>query len=119
MIRWVLPIFLILGAFTLFLYRDFFRREPAQILPVSAAAKEELREKILCALDNIEEMDRFYNESSKKRSILTIDLIYERLAEGFAYHGITSDVEKSHFLAQIFHETGNLRYMIETYGINR
>ena len=116
MVKWILPFFLLLGASSLLLYRDFFRRDPAQVSPVSEGQKGELRDNIECALNEIDKIDRFYNNYSKSRSILTLNLIYERLAEGFAYHGITSPVEKSHFLAQVFHETGNLIHTIEKYN---
>ena len=100
------------------MYRQvFFYRNPAQIS--NNEDVERLRQKIECALDGIAAKYPYYRNILRDKSQFTLNFLYERLSEKFEYHQITSNVEKAHFLSQVFQETVFLVHTVEKYGRSR
>ena len=68
-------------------------RNPAQIIQTSSEDKEQLKKNIQCALKIISESDPDYNDFLRERSEITLNFLYERLSEGFAFHNVVSSAE--------------------------
>ena len=70
-----------------------------------------LNEVMVCALNNL-----YPPKPPAMIRMRTLNFVMGRLAEKLAYYGITSDVQKSHFLGQLLHETGGFTSTIERNG---
>ena len=109
-----MPLFLLFGIISIVIYEEASSgRKVAQISMTSDQEKEQLKEQITCAFDEIFKIDVFYTRNLKNKSNLSLDFLYKRLSEGFAYHKIASPIEKTHFFAQVFSETEKLLWTVE------
>ena len=85
---------------------DFFGRSPA------TASQKTLRDVLDCALDKTVPSEGI----ARKKAKATLDFLGDKLADGMESYGLSSDVEKAHFLSQVMYESENFTLMIEYAG---
>ena len=91
---------------------NFFKRTPATAFRQGDAdAKEkELRDMVGCALGSVA------GGTVLQRAEATLDFVGDQLVRGFDDYGISSDIEKIHFLAQVMHESNYFVSTVESAG---
>ena len=74
----------------------------------TAIPQKPLREVVDCALQRT-----VPSGLTRAKARATLDFLGDELADGMESYGMSSDVERAHFLAQVMHESGNFTLMIE------
>ena len=90
---------------------NFFGRYPAALSKQDFAAEEtRLKDAVSCALRGM------VDPTTAQKASATLDFMGGELVRGFDVYGISSNIEKAHFLAQVMFESGYFTKTVEGAG---